>query len=78
MKESYGTLSETINGLNRDGYKLDFNVQQERIVCHQANPLLSPEDFEIDKMYRFEGAFNPDDQSLIYAISSIKVDMKGC
>jgi len=77
MKESYGTLSETINGLKNDGYTLDFNVKEERIVCHQANTVLSPEDFEIDKVYRFEGASNPDDLSVLYAISSSKFNMKG-
>ena len=77
MKESYGTLSETINGLKNDGYTLDFNVQEERIVCHHANAVLSPEDFEIDKVYRFEGASNPDDQSVLYAISSHKFGVKG-
>ncbi len=77
MQESYGTLSETINGLKKDGYPLDLNVQQERIVCHQTNTVLSPEDFEIDKVYRFEGASNPDDLSVLYAISSSKFDMKG-
>lgn len=77
MKESYGTLSETINGLKKDGYTLDFNVRQERIVCHQTNTILSSEDFEIDKVYRFEGATNPDDQSVLYAISSSKLGVKG-
>ena len=77
MNESYGTLSETINGLKKEGYVLDFNVRQERIVCHQTNTILSPEDFEIDKVYRFEGASNPDDQSVLYAISSSKFEMKG-
>ncbi len=77
MKESYGTLSETINGLKKDGYSLDFNVQQERIVCHQTNIVLSPEDFEIDKVYRFEVASDPEDQSVLYAISSFKFNIKG-
>lgn len=77
MKESYGTLSETINGLKKDGYTLDFNVQQERIVCHQTSNVLSPEDFEIDKVYRFEGASDPEDESVLYAIYSAKFGMKG-
>jgi quercetin dioxygenase-like cupin family protein len=77
MKESYGTLSETISALKKDGYALDFNAQQQRIICHQRNTVLSPEDFEIDIVYRFEGASNPDDQSILYAISSAKFDMKG-
>jgi quercetin dioxygenase-like cupin family protein len=77
MKESYGTLSETINGLKKEGYSMDFNINQECVVCHQSNLSLSPDDFEIDKVYRFEGESNPDDQSVLYAISSNKFNVKG-
>lgn len=77
MKESYGTLSETINGLKSEGYTLDFNVREECIVCDLSNMILSPDDFMIDKFYRFEGESNPDDQSILYAISSLKFNVKG-
>ncbi len=77
MKESYGTLSETINGLKREGYTLDFNIYEEYLGCHQADMILSPDDFEIDKVYRFEGESNPDDESILYAISSSKFNVKG-
>jgi hypothetical protein len=77
MKEGYGTLSETINGLKKEGYSKDFNISSECIVCGETNMALSPEDFEIDKVYRFEGATNPDDQSILYAISSKKFNVKG-
>ena len=77
MTENYGTLSQTINALRVEGYSLDFNIRRDRIVCHQTNTVLSPEDFEIDKVYRFEGASNPDDQSVLYAISSSKFGVKG-
>ena len=77
MTENYSTLSQTINALKVDGYSLDFNIRQDRIMCHQTNTVLSPEDFEIDKLYRFEGVSNPDDQSVLYAISSFKFGVKG-
>ena len=70
LKESFGTLSETINALYSLGYNHDFNISDECVVCHQANITLSPNDFQIDKVYRFEGASNPDDQSILFAISS--------
>lgn len=77
LKESYGTLSETINGLVLTGYIHDFNMHEECVVCRQTNETLSPDDFQIDKVYRFEGESNPDDQSILYAISSPKFSLKG-
>lgn len=77
MKESYGTLSETINGLKKEGYTHDFNIRTDYIICSQTNVKLSPDDFEIDKVYRFEGVSNPDDESVLYAISSTKPGVKG-
>jgi hypothetical protein len=77
MEESFGTLSETINGLKKQGYTLDFNLGEECIICQQKQTVLSPDDFEIDKVYRFEGESNPDDESILYAISSKITDEKG-
>ncbi|MEJ7768777.1 MAG: phosphoribosylpyrophosphate synthetase [Chitinophagaceae bacterium] len=77
MRESYGTLSETINGLKKEGYTVDFNIGNECLVCRQIDAALSPDDFVIDKVYRFEGASNPDDQSILYAISSTRYNVKG-
>ena len=77
MEESYGTLSETINALKKVGYTLDFNIGQACLVCNHSKTEFSPEQFAIDKIYRFEGVSNPDDQSILYAISSTKLGVKG-
>ncbi|RYU91416.1 phosphoribosylpyrophosphate synthetase [Mucilaginibacter terrigena] len=77
MKTDYGTLSQTINGLKAEGYTLDFNIQKDCIICHQTNTELSPDDFEIDAVFRFEGESNPDDEAVLYAISSTKDNSKG-
>lgn len=77
LNESFGTLSETIAALNKLGYTHDFNISEECLVCHQHNVTLLPADFQIDKVYRFEGESNPEDQSILYAISSHKFNVKG-
>jgi quercetin dioxygenase-like cupin family protein len=77
MKESYGTLSETINGLKKEGYTLDFNISPDFVQGDKPNRTLSAEDFVIDKFFRFEGETNPDDQAILYAISSTKFNVKG-
>ncbi len=76
MKD-YGTLSQTINALQKEGYTMDFNIEEECLVCHKSNTTLSPDDFEIDHVFRFEGDSNPDDQSILYAISSMDNMVKG-
>jgi hypothetical protein len=77
LAESFGTLSETVNGLKKAGYTLDFNVHQDCIICQQTKTVMSPEDFQIDKAYRFEGPSDPNDESIVYAISSEKLGVKG-
>ncbi|MBB5394999.1 phosphoribosylpyrophosphate synthetase [Mucilaginibacter sp. AK015] len=77
MKTDYGTLSQTINGLKAEGYTLDFNVQKDCLICHNTNTQLSPDEFEIDGVFRFEGESDPDDEAVLYAISSTKSDAKG-
>ena len=77
LEENYGTLSESINELAKLGYTHDFNIKDDCIVCHNKNIELSPSDFQIDKVYRFEGASDPEYQSILYAISSIKFNVKG-
>ena len=77
MNENSGTLSETINGLVKLGYTHDFNIQDESLFGHRTNVILSPNDFHIDKVYRFEGASDPEYQSILYAISSSTLNIKG-
>ena len=77
MKEYYGTLSETINGLKKEGYTMDFNIHEAHLFYQQAGMILSPDDFKIDKVFRFEGESNPGDQSILYAISSPRFGTKG-
>jgi len=77
LNEEFGTLSETINGLVKLGYTHDFNIKNECIVCNRTNITLSPDDFQIDHVYRFEGDSDPEYQSILYAISSSKFDLKG-
>jgi len=77
LNESFGTLSETVKNLKKLGYTFDFNIRKDCLICHDTNMVLSPEEFQIDKVYRFEGESNPDDEAIVYAISSPKFKIKG-
>ena len=77
MKTDYGTLSQTINGLKAEGYTRDFNIKESSLFCKETGTQLSPDEFEIDGVFRFEGESNPDDEAIVYAISSAKDGSKG-
>src|SRR6476661_6787809 len=77
MKKDFGTLWQTIEGLKKEGYTMDFNINEECLSCHKSNTVLSPDEFEIDALFRFEGESNPDDEAVVYAISSPKYGVKG-
>ena len=75
--ETFETLSEAIAALRKDGYTEDFNLKENCIDCQQGKHRLSPHQFHIDKFFRFEGMTNPDDQTILYAISAPELGLKG-
>ncbi|HMT28163.1 MAG TPA: phosphoribosylpyrophosphate synthetase [Bacteroidia bacterium] len=75
--KAFETLVETINYLRTIGYTEDFNLQQDCIECRQGEYKLLSHDFNIDAIYRFEGNTDPADESILYAISSEKYNLKG-
>ena len=68
--EAYTTLSDALNGLKAKGYIHDFNLDSTGLQCKSLDCHLDPDDFQIDEFHRFEGPSNPDDISIVYAISS--------
>ena len=53
--KNYDTLSEAINDLQANEYPYDFNLKPECLECASLKIELRPEDFKVDKTYRFEG-----------------------
>lgn len=69
MKD-YNSLSEALTDLKKRGYTEDFNLQPHCIECPSLNIQWQPEKFAVEEFYRFEGMSNPDDNSIVFAISS--------
>ena len=74
---SYTTLSEAVNDLQRRGYTDDLALGGHCLVCDARGLSLDPAEFEIDEFHRFEGNSDPEDQSIVYAISSRDHGIKG-
>src|SRR5690606_26006661 len=63
--------------LKKEGYTTDFNLKNSCIICAGNTMEIYPEDFVVDRHYRFEGATDPGDEAILYAISSEKHKLKG-
>lgn len=66
-----GTLSETINMLRLEkGYENDFNLLDEHLELKSKNEKFAASEFTVDEVFRFEGASNPSDNAILYAITT--------
>ncbi len=70
----YDTVSEAVNGLKKRDFSVDFNLEENCLVCHGDK--FNVNDFEIVEVYRFEGNTDPSDEAVVFAIESVN-GMKG-
>lgn len=77
MERNFETLSQAMNVLREEGYVEDFNIRQNCLECREGQFKMFTKDFKIDEYFRFEGMSDPDDNSILYAISSDKYGIKG-
>ena len=75
--ENYKTLVEAIEGLKKEGYTEDFNLEHNCIECRGGHFKIFHHEFVVDKYFRFDVQSDAADQSIIYAISSEKYGLKG-
>lgn len=75
--KTYNNLVEATNDLMKRGYTENLSLEGDTVDDKDKNIHMVADDFEIDEFYRFEGASNPDDNSIVYAVSSPKYNLKG-
>jgi hypothetical protein len=75
--QQYSNLIEAIDGLRMEGYVEDFNLQQHCLECRDRQYQIFHDEFVVDKYFRFDVSSDAADQSIIYAISSEKYELKG-
>ena len=75
--ENYDSVSVALSSLKKRGYKTDFNIAFDKLICNETKICLEADEFEITEVYRFEGESNPSDEAIVYAIESKNGDVKG-
>lgn len=64
----YATVSEAIDQLRQKGYTIDFNLQENCLVCQSGK--FNADEFEVEEIYRYEGNTDPADEAVVYGIHS--------
>ena len=62
------TLSEAITRLTDAGYVENFQAIDGHLVCGRCDTRFEPSEMTVDEVVRFEGASDPDDQAILYAL----------
>ena len=62
------SLSTCVNKLVRDGYTLNFKVDEKGLVTVEEGKHYKPDQVHIKNFFRFEGDSDPADNSILYAI----------
>jgi hypothetical protein len=68
--KNYESLVDALEDLRKRGYQADFEPQSNCLYCSNLDLRLNEEEFRIDEVYRFEENSNPDDNAVVYALTS--------
>jgi uncharacterized protein (UPF0248 family) len=77
MLSTEKTLSEVIEILRLRGYTEDFNLLEENISYKIGGEKVNLRDIVIDKIYRFTGLNDLEDEAILYAMRNQKDGAKG-
>lgn len=73
----YENVTNALDPLKADGYISNFNLRATHLEDTALQLKLYPDDFEVKKIYRFEGESDTGDSSIVYAIESKSGNIKG-
>jgi len=64
------TLTSCVNKLTLEGYTEDFKAGERGLLSLQHEKIYEPSQIQINDFYRFEGASDPADNSILYALET--------
>ncbi|MBX3255205.1 MAG: hypothetical protein KF862_13785 [Chitinophagaceae bacterium] len=68
--EDMKTMTFCLNKLVKEGYTEDFKATANGLVSLHNKKTYTPEEIKVVDFYRFEGASDPADNSILYAIET--------
>jgi len=76
-RPSFDTVTEALQWLDKQGFTEDFNLNENCILFNNGKQSMSPDDFNIEYVFRFEGDTDPGDENIVYGINSDTYNIKG-
>ena len=68
--EDLRTLVSCLNSLVSKGFTEDYKVNDKGLKALKSERIYNPEEVKVLNFYRFEGASDPADNSILYAIET--------
>lgn|SRR5690606_9338037 len=68
--EDMKSLASCLNKLVLDGYEEDFKASEKGLLSLQREKVYTPDEVHIVNFFRFEGASDPADNSILYVIET--------
>lgn len=69
MTGNMDTLVDRMRQLRAGGWSHGLSVAEQGVRCDECTCWTAPEDAVVDDFYRFEGESDPDDESILFAVS---------
>ncbi|HXC16624.1 MAG TPA: hypothetical protein VNV60_04205 [Holophagaceae bacterium] len=71
------TVSAALAQLAAEGYTADFSSHGHDLHCRACGKGHAAEGAQVEKVYRFEGASDPDDQAIVLGLRCPECGVKG-
>ena len=71
------TVSAALARLATEGYTADFSSRASDLHCQTCGKGHTAEGAQVEKVYRFEGASDPDDQAIVLGLRCPECGVKG-
>jgi len=71
------TVVQVLKRLSNEGYTEDFRSDKDGLKVLPQNLQIDPDRVIVDKIYRFEGETDLDDEEIIFALSYPQLNIKG-
>ena len=78
MANGMDTEQDAIASLRDAGYTHEFFIVEDGVRCPECDrEVLAPEAVTIDQIFRFEGESDPDDMSIVFAVTNGPCGLNG-